>query len=370
MIVEIDLDPKVTLEDAIKSFAAELELHRDSINRIILNGKFFSCLDTLKSLAHFKIKPPAVFHLTQHVTPSVDHAPIHSCDSVDNAMILQTICPSCTTAMDTGPRPVECKECQCLSCGLSESDPGAIVACLVCEKWCHLGCLPEGSSVPDINNWYCPVDKPVDMSVISKPVSSTLKPTPGCSIVPKDFVGHVPGTNVGQVYASRATLAGDGIHRPHVAGLFGSPETGLLSLVINGGSNEDFGDFALVLGSGGQGYDLPRQYGKSKSSDKSKIPGKNGKNLTGLQAEDQKLKGCNLAIAKTLWNVDPDSSGVFVKAKDWQKSQAVRFCRGSQLKSSYAPKFGYRYDGLYKCAGYSKKRIVWISCILFPFCPR
>ena len=121
--------------------------------------------------------------------------------------------------------------------------------------------------------------------------------------------GDIPGTSFGQQFASRRELAEAGIHRPLVAGISGSRADGADSIVLSGGyeDDEDHGDLIVYTGHGG-----------------------NDPN-TGRQIADQEWSRGNQGLRVSQLRGLP-----------------VRVVRGSGLKSDYAPKSGFRYDGLYR----------------------
>lgn len=121
--------------------------------------------------------------------------------------------------------------------------------------------------------------------------------------------GSIPGVAVGAAFANRKTLAKSGVHRPTQAGISGSASDGGADpIAVSGGyeDDSDFGDEIIYTGHGG------RDSG------------------TGKQIADQELSRGNLALQHNL------SSG-----------QPVRVVRGANSGSPFAPKAGFRYDGLY-----------------------
>jgi putative restriction endonuclease len=120
--------------------------------------------------------------------------------------------------------------------------------------------------------------------------------------------GAIPDIEVGSEFESRRELNAAGVHRPLIAGISGSILEGADSIVLNGGyeDDEDYGDVVIYTGHGGNDPD------------------------SGRQILDQALKAGNLALAKSHIDGIP-----------------VRVIRGSGEKSPLAPRFGYRYDGLY-----------------------
>ena len=118
---------------------------------------------------------------------------------------------------------------------------------------------------------------------------------------------------VGSCFASRAELSRAGVHGPRIAGIAGSGRSGARSVVLNGAyeDTEDFGDVILYTGQGGRDPE------------------------TGRQVAPQTLTRGNLALAINAIHHLP-----------------VRVIRGARHPSSYAPPWGYRYDGLYRVEDY------------------
>lgn len=124
--------------------------------------------------------------------------------------------------------------------------------------------------------------------------------------------GHIPGIEVGFTFENYAAMNAAGIHRPTQAGISGSGKEGADSIVISGGyeDDQDFGDEIIYTGHG-------------------------GKNTSGHQIADQTLTLGNLALARSQIEGLP-----------------VRIIRGAHKHNPYAPKKGYRYDGLYRVDSY------------------
>ena len=139
--------------------------------------------------------------------------------------------------------------------------------------------------------------------------------------------GLVNGLNVGDCFGGegsgewegrgRLEMSAKGFHRPMVAGIWGKPEIGCYSLVMNGGYEDDFdeGDVFTYTGSG-------------------------GRNLTG-----------NKRTAPQSSNQSWANSYNAALLRSSESGQPVRVFRGHKLDSPYAPdeKEGYRYDGIYRC---------------------
>jgi putative restriction endonuclease len=115
--------------------------------------------------------------------------------------------------------------------------------------------------------------------------------------------------NSGQSYADRKALHAAGVHRGLMRGIAPEGE----SIVLSGGyvDDEDDGDLVVYTGEGGRNPN------------------------TGRQVADQALGGGNKWLAHNCVEGIP-----------------VRVTRGYKLDSSYAPKVGYRYDGLYQIVSF------------------
>lgn len=120
--------------------------------------------------------------------------------------------------------------------------------------------------------------------------------------------GHIENVPVGMCFKSYAEMNAIGLHRQTNAGISGREGEGVDSLVVSGGyeDDQDLGDVIVYTGQGGQ-------------------------NASGKQVKDQELRRGNLALVKNQLEGIP-----------------IRVIRGSHKGSAYAPKFGYRYDGLYR----------------------
>lgn len=120
--------------------------------------------------------------------------------------------------------------------------------------------------------------------------------------------GEVEPYRPGAPFSSREAVATAGLHRPHQHGISGSEDEGADSIVVSGGyeDDEDFGDEIVYTGHGGRDA------------------------ATGKQIADQTLTRQNLALARSR-----------------DLGLPVRVIRGANAKSAFAPRSGYRYDGLY-----------------------
>ncbi|KIP11978.1 hypothetical protein PHLGIDRAFT_397189 [Phlebiopsis gigantea 11061_1 CR5-6] len=134
---------------------------------------------------------------------------------------------------------------------------------------------------------------------------------------PKTF-GAIPSVEVGKWWETRMACSADAIHAPWVAGISGGPD-GCYSVALSGGYEDDvdLGVAFTYTGSGGRDLKGTKQ---------------NPKNLrTAPQSSDQSFEHRdNKALLRSVETQNP-----------------VRVIRGFKLKSQYAPREGYRYDGLY-----------------------
>lgn len=141
----------------------------------------------------------------------------------------------------------------------------------------------------------------------------------------KRIYGGVPGAPEGTHYPSRAALSRAGVHLPVRAGICGNALEGAASVVLSGGyeDDEDRGDVVVYTGQGGRDA------------------------ASGRQVSNQTLVRGNGSLERSRVLGRP-----------------VRVVRGKGLCSRFAPKAGYRYDGLYRVAGSWKERgraghLVW-----------
>jgi len=121
--------------------------------------------------------------------------------------------------------------------------------------------------------------------------------------------GEIDGIEEGATFVSRKELHNAGIHRGLMRGI--APKG--YSIILSGGysDDEDYGDVIIYTGEGGRDQ------------------------KTGRQVADQTLTGGNLALAQ-----------------NYKDGIPIRVNRGYNLDSKYAPKYGYRYDGLYRIENY------------------
>ncbi|WPW30719.1 YDG/SRA domain-containing protein [Streptomyces atratus] len=130
------------------------------------------------------------------------------------------------------------------------------------------------------------------------------------------MIGEVPNVAVGQEYGTRRLAHEAGVHRPLQAGICGTMRTGAESIVVSGGykDDEDHGDVIVYTGHGGQ-------------------------DGAGNQTSNQSLD-------------DPGNAALVTSHLE---GLPVRVLRGWQSESPYAPRAGYRYDGLYRVTRYGSK---------------
>ncbi|KAI9697608.1 MAG: hypothetical protein M1836_004558 [Candelina mexicana] len=129
--------------------------------------------------------------------------------------------------------------------------------------------------------------------------------------------GEIPDIPVGSLFLSREALHRSLVHRGLVSGIFYDATMGCFSVVLSGGypDDTDEGYNFVYSGQGGRVY---------------------GNQRTGTQSRHQILDKGNAALMKSC-----------------ETGQPVRVVRGYKGRSVWAPKVGFRYDGLYEV------RIVW-----------
>lgn len=123
------------------------------------------------------------------------------------------------------------------------------------------------------------------------------------------FFGEIPGIPAGTLYKSRLDLNAAGVHLPTQAGISGTPIEGADSIVVSGGYKDDIdlGDVIIYTGHGGRDPT-------------------NWKHIA-----DQELTRGNLALVRSQLEGLP-----------------VRVVRGADRRNEFAPRVGYRYDGLFR----------------------
>ncbi|KAF9223542.1 SRA-YDG [Gyrodon lividus] len=122
--------------------------------------------------------------------------------------------------------------------------------------------------------------------------------------------GHIEGYSVGTIFPSKEALGKAGVHVQRQAGIHGDPNDngGAFSICLSEGyeDNVDNGNKIIYVGSGGQDDD-------------------------GNQIADQSFE-------------HPPNKSLLISS---QTKRPVRVVRGKNGNNPYAPKSGYRYDGLY-----------------------
>lgn len=131
--------------------------------------------------------------------------------------------------------------------------------------------------------------------------------------------GEIPGVPVGTKWESRKDCSDAGVHRPYMAGIHGTKETGALSIVISCyyKDDKDFGDTIYYTGTGG----------RKRWSD-----------------------GCppkRLRLGPQIFDQQWSDSGNEALVKSRDTGNPVRVIRSYKVVSDFAPAEGYRYDGLY-----------------------
>jgi hypothetical protein len=127
--------------------------------------------------------------------------------------------------------------------------------------------------------------------------------------MPNRVFGELPGCPEGTYFSSRIEASRAGIHRPTQGGISGSADQGADSIVVSGGyeDDRDKGFEIEYIGHGGRDPE------------------------TGEQVTDQEMLGGNLALKYS-----------------YEHELPIRVLRGASSHSVFAPKAGYRYDGLYR----------------------
>ncbi|CAK1554001.1 unnamed protein product [Leptosia nina] len=147
-----------------------------------------------------------------------------------------------------------------------------------------------------------------------------------CS-VPLNHFGPIPGIEVGMCWKYRDQLSKAGVHRLPVSGFHGRSLDGAYSIVL-GGLYKD-------------GYDNGYEFTYN---------GSGGRYLS----RDQTLTGPNMALARNC-AVNPLNEDGADAGDAWKSGLPVRIVRSYRMPKrfpTYAPKEGYRYDGVYKVVKY------------------
>jgi E3 ubiquitin-protein ligase UHRF1 len=135
---------------------------------------------------------------------------------------------------------------------------------------------------------------------------------------PKVF-GEVGATTNGHWWEGRMHASRDGVHAPVVAGISGNEKVGCWSIALSGGYEDDVDEGYCFTYTGSGGRDLKGTKDKPKNL------------RTAPQSSDQTLTGLNMALKVSCDTGNP-----------------IRVIRGFKGHSKWAPRSGYRYDGLYK----------------------
>lgn len=128
-------------------------------------------------------------------------------------------------------------------------------------------------------------------------------------------------------YLFRSACYRAGVHCVAFKGIHGSSHIGAYSIVLKGTyeDDQDGGDWIIYTGSGGRTK-------TNDGDDRNKMLGPGASSMKLPQLSDQSFDYApNKALQLNLYSGYP-----------------VRVIRGSNSRSKYAPRKGYRYDGLYK----------------------
>ena len=153
---------------------------------------------------------------------------------------------------------------------------------------------------------------------------------------PTGKFGKIEGVHVGQIFSSRKVLSMYNVHKPLMAGVHGNKVHGCFSIVMSGGyeDDEDRGDEIVYTGSG--------------ACDKNGV-------ITGNQSFTRHNLGITVncvAYEHKCKKAGPGEHACEECLKRWRYGRPIRVIRGDRLKSPYAPKVGYRYDGIYRVVDY------------------
>lgn len=134
----------------------------------------------------------------------------------------------------------------------------------------------------------------------------------------KVFFGTPDGIKEGDIFPSRQALIDNRLHRSTQRGIDGNGTDGSAAIVISGGYIDDYdnGDEILYTGEGGND------------------------SRTGRQFKDQSISS-------------PGNAGLILSMR---KKLPVRVIRSSKHNSPFAPKNGYKFDGIYYVKEYSVKK--------------
>ncbi|TFK68927.1 SRA-YDG [Pluteus cervinus] len=134
------------------------------------------------------------------------------------------------------------------------------------------------------------------------------KYSPGVLSGPQEFK---PGT----IYADRDAVCNSGVHNHHQSGVYA--KDGMAESVLLSGAyldDEDKGDTIIYAGTGGQ-------------------------DKRGNAIDDQKHEAANVALIAS-----------------YEDKRYIRVIRSEKCRSRYAPRKGYRYDGLYMVTDYEYRK--------------
>eukprot|EP01105_Mastigella_eilhardi_P027615 TRINITY_DN8613_c0_g1_i1.p1 TRINITY_DN8613_c0_g1~~TRINITY_DN8613_c0_g1_i1.p1 ORF type:complete len:758 (-),score=221.56 TRINITY_DN8613_c0_g1_i1:23-2296(-) len=246
---------------------------------------------------------------------------------------------------------------KCMICR-KDGDDNLLLLCDECDNAAHTYCV-NLDAVP-AGDWYCPkcknsrkVAKAAMTKKQAKMPSATATKKWGGGVscagrakapVDKEHWGPIPSVQVGQHFRYQINLSEEGVHIPLIAGIHGGKD-GCRSLVLAGGypEDEDAGDLVIYTGSGGRDLKL-------------------GNRRNAPQTFDQVLTKGNLAISKCCVahkncpNCKARAKACEACRNRWREAKPIRVVRSYKLAKTdhnkFAPKKGYRYDGIYKCVDY------------------
>lgn len=130
----------------------------------------------------------------------------------------------------------------------------------------------------------------------------------------------------GDVFINRLELSLSGLHRPPRTGISGSVREGAESIVLSGLYEDDI-DLGTQIHYAGHGGRDPK---------------------TGKQNADQPFDRYNQALVRSC-----------------ETGRPIRVIRGAGLQNEFAPKTGYRYEGLYRLVRYGQEKgksgfLIWL----------
>eukprot|EP01117_Protostelium_nocturnum_P014066 TRINITY_DN5313_c0_g2_i4.p1 TRINITY_DN5313_c0_g2~~TRINITY_DN5313_c0_g2_i4.p1 ORF type:complete len:892 (-),score=275.71 TRINITY_DN5313_c0_g2_i4:9-2684(-) len=247
----------------------------------------------------------------------------------------------------------EAEDSGCLICR-KRDNTDKMILCDSCDQGYHIYCLNPPVKIEELGEvWYCP--KCFKQKKVKKPAKK-LAPSElttkewgkgmacagrieECSTVAINHFGKIPGVPVGSYFPYRIFASEAGVHRPTMGGIHGQEKLGAFSVCLSGGyeDDEDHGDWFIYTGSGGR--DL-----KSKNR------------RTAPQTSDQQLKSFNLALTVSCYGKKKSCKSCSEDKmcedcrENWRNGKEIRVLRGYKFAkvSKFAPKEGFRYDGIYK----------------------